>query len=91
VVFNVNCVDFSAEKKDELQRVGHVEARIQRMLTAIKSTKQNIASCLRTGNKEEQLEKRKVCIMTHMHIYLFAAKTRRTPSSHRFACRRKRT
>uniref|UniRef100_A0A914UT45 Rho-GAP domain-containing protein n=1 Tax=Plectus sambesii TaxID=2011161 RepID=A0A914UT45_9BILA len=47
------------EKKDELQAVSHVDQRTQRMIAAVKNTRHNLGNCLRTGSKDELMDKRK--------------------------------
>uniref|UniRef100_A0A0R3RYM3 Rho-GAP domain-containing protein n=1 Tax=Elaeophora elaphi TaxID=1147741 RepID=A0A0R3RYM3_9BILA len=52
---------FSAlsEKKDELQSVSHVEQKNQKIILAVKNTRQNLQNCIRSVNREEAIDKRK--------------------------------
>ncbi|EJD74469.1 RhoGAP domain-containing protein [Loa loa] len=48
-----------SEKKDELQSVSHVEQRNQKIILAVKNTRQNLQNCIRSVNREEAIDKRK--------------------------------
>ncbi|MFH4974752.1 hypothetical protein AB6A40_001461 [Gnathostoma spinigerum] len=48
-----------SEKRDELQRINHIEQRNQKMIAAVKNTRQNLQSCIRSGNGDDRVEKRK--------------------------------
>ncbi|CAG9535479.1 unnamed protein product [Cercopithifilaria johnstoni] len=48
-----------SEKKDELQSVSHVEQRNQKIILAVKNTRQNLQNCIRSVNREEVIDKRK--------------------------------
>ncbi|OZC05253.1 hypothetical protein X798_07773 [Onchocerca flexuosa] len=48
-----------SEKKDELQSISHVEQRNQKIISAVKNTRQNLQNCIRSVNREEAIEKRK--------------------------------
>ncbi|VDK67087.1 unnamed protein product [Onchocerca ochengi] len=48
-----------SEKKDELQSISHVEQRNQKIISAVKNTRQNLQNCIRSVNREETIEKRK--------------------------------
>ncbi|KAM3725789.1 Rho GTPase-activating protein [Dirofilaria immitis] len=46
-------------KKDELQSISHVEQRNQKIISAVKNTRQNLQNCIRSVNREEAVDKRK--------------------------------
>ncbi|VDN07731.1 unnamed protein product [Thelazia callipaeda] len=46
-------------KKDELQSISHIEQRNQKIISAIKNTRQNLQSYIRSVNREETIDKRK--------------------------------
>ncbi|KHN79443.1 hypothetical protein Tcan_08230 [Toxocara canis] len=48
-----------SERKDELQSVTHLEQRNQKMVAAVKNTQQNLQTCIRSGSKNEAVDKRK--------------------------------
>ncbi|VDK88468.1 unnamed protein product [Litomosoides sigmodontis] len=48
-----------SEKKDELQSVSHVEQKNQKIILAVKNTRQNLQNCIKTVNREEAVDKRK--------------------------------
>lgn len=48
-----------SEKKDELQSVSHIEQRNQKMIAAVKNTRQLLQGCIKTANKDETMDKRK--------------------------------
>uniref|UniRef100_A0A914S364 Rho-GAP domain-containing protein n=1 Tax=Parascaris equorum TaxID=6256 RepID=A0A914S364_PAREQ len=49
----------SSERKDELQSVSRLEQRNQKMVCAVKNTRQILQSCIRSGSKDETVDKRK--------------------------------
>uniref|UniRef100_A0A0M3HPT0 Rho-GAP domain-containing protein n=2 Tax=Ascaris TaxID=6251 RepID=A0A0M3HPT0_ASCLU len=48
-----------SERKDELQSVSRLEQRNQKMVCAVKNTRQILQSCIRSGSKDETVDKRK--------------------------------
>uniref|UniRef100_A0A158R544 Rho-GAP domain-containing protein n=1 Tax=Syphacia muris TaxID=451379 RepID=A0A158R544_9BILA len=56
---NVNYSFGLSERKNELGNIMHLEQRNQKIVSALKSTKQNLQNVIRSGNKDDSLEKRK--------------------------------
>uniref|UniRef100_A0A915PGC6 Rho-GAP domain-containing protein n=1 Tax=Setaria digitata TaxID=48799 RepID=A0A915PGC6_9BILA len=48
-----------SEKKDELQSVNHIEQRNQKIISAVKNTRQNLQNCIKSVHREEAVDKRK--------------------------------
>ncbi|KAK0397207.1 hypothetical protein QR680_002033 [Steinernema hermaphroditum] len=48
-----------SEKKDELQKVNHVEQKNQKMMAMVKNTRVSLSNCVKTGSHSESIEKRK--------------------------------
>lgn len=51
---------YRSERRNELESIGPFEQKNQKMISAIKGTRQNLQSCIRSGSKDDSLDKRKV-------------------------------
>ncbi|VDN45440.1 unnamed protein product [Gongylonema pulchrum] len=49
-----------SEKRDELASVSHIEQRNQKLVAAAKNTRQNLQGLIKSVNREESMEKRRV-------------------------------